>query len=170
MIISGLVIWWLYTATLHKNAILTFLSGAVYRWYQLKDEKNTLEPSITQTLITTDNFLATKGVTGLLIVAWAILCIINSLLIYLIAIPIGVIVAILIIKLTTKNFNTHTAIRNASRVVRLKSKKYGAYQLTANDIANDTPKTKLLKLDLLLENDEFISFAQKLKNSYNNRV
>lgn len=163
-IVAGLIILSLYTATLRKNSINTFISGAVYRWYKAKDESNLIRPEVAKLLIESERFKLQKLLILLLALAWTVLCVANGLWIYLAAVPFGFIISILAIKVLAKNFSVRKEINSASSVVSVKARKYRAHSLKADDIANNTPKYQLSNLDQLLENDEFINFAQAAKD------
>lgn len=163
--ISGIVIFGLYIATLHKNAVLTFISGAVYHWYKEHDESSMIESIVTQSLIAPRGFKTIKGLTGLSVIIWGVICALNGLWAFLVAIPVGFIIAILVIKVTAKSFNVRAAIQKASIVVAANADKYHAHRLTASDIANNAPKQQLSNLDYLLQSNDFIKFAQRFRRS-----
>lgn len=165
-IVTGLIILLLYIATLRRNSINTFISGAVYRWYKAKDESNIIKPEVAKLLIESERFKAQKFLTLFLTLAWAALCVINGLWIYLATTPFGFIIAILAIKVLAKNFSVNRELSRASSVVSMKARKYRAHSLKADDIANNTPKYQLSNLDQLLENDEFINFALLVKDKH----
>lgn len=165
LIITGLLLTMAYAVTLYKNAVHTFIAGAAYRWLKANGDSSVIEPYVVKELIASNWFKFAKGLIGLLVISWLIMSFATDNLKVIALLPTGFIIAILFIKFSHSRFNTRNAIAKASKEVTNKRLKYVG-QLTSNDIVNNTPKNQLSTLDLLLEKDEFIKFAQKLKRSF----
>jgi hypothetical protein len=164
LIITGLFLFFAYVITLHKNTVQTFIVGAVERWYQERDKTAHIEAKVAKDFMTSKAFQATKGITGILVIGWTVTCIWAGLWGFLIALPVGLVVAIIIVKATRLKFDARVAIHTYSKVVgRKRQTQVG--QLTANDIANNTAKYQLSNLDFLLEDEHFLTFARKLKRA-----